>query len=91
MEAAFLVVDDMMDGSVTRRGRACWHTLDSTGKVAFNDALFMIQLFFKAVKLKFRTKPYYGRLIKILHKLNSLICFGQSMDMREGTGKNVET
>lgn len=91
MESAFLVVDDMMDGSVTRRGQPCWYTLDPTGSAAFNDALFMLQLVFKAIRLKFRTKPYYGKLIKILHKLNLLICFGQSMDMREGTAADIDT
>jgi len=41
MQAFFLTLDDMMDESVLRRGRPCWHTLPSIGLNAINDGLVL--------------------------------------------------
>ena len=38
-----LVMDDMMDQSLTRRGQPCWHTLPEIGRAAVNDGLMLEQ------------------------------------------------
>lgn len=36
MQTCGLIVDDIMDGSETRRGKPCWHTLKDVGLNAVN-------------------------------------------------------
>lgn len=42
LQASFLVADDMMDGSITRRGKPCWYKNDDIGYNAINDALILL-------------------------------------------------
>ena len=57
LESGFLAIDDLMDGSLTRRGHPCWYLVDSLGKDAFHDGLLMIQLVFRSLKIYFRSAP----------------------------------
>jgi len=42
LQAFFLVADDVMDGSVTRRGQPCWYKRPAVGLVAFNDSCCLL-------------------------------------------------
>jgi len=39
MQACALIADDIMDGSETRRGKPCWHTLKEVGLNAVNGII----------------------------------------------------
>lgn len=42
MQASFLVADDMMDSSITRRGHPCWYLVEEVGNAAVNDSLILL-------------------------------------------------
>ena len=42
VQAAFLVADDMMDASVTRRGGPCWYKLPEVDTIAINDSFLLV-------------------------------------------------
>ena len=54
LQAFFLVADDVMDESETRRGQPCWYkTLDSAWYIAINDAVTIESLTYKIIKKHF--------------------------------------
>lgn len=62
LQAWLLVADDIMDSSVTRRGRPCWYkTLGDAWYIAINDAVTIESLVYtKIIKKHFQ---YDGRLL----------------------------
>src|ERR1700751_3035852 len=46
LQALFLVADDIMDGSVTRRGKPCWYRLPDVQLDAVNDTLILEALMY---------------------------------------------
>lgn len=53
MQATFLVADDIMDQSKTRRGHDCWYRLPDVGLMACNDYLMLESQLFRVLKFYF--------------------------------------
>ncbi|KAI9183557.1 Farnesyl pyrophosphate synthetase [Blastocladiella emersonii ATCC 22665] len=81
MQACFLVADDIMDQSHTRRGKPCWYRVEGVGLNAVNDALILEGHIFRFVKKHFRAMPYYADLVDLLHEVAYLTELGQLIDM----------
>lgn len=81
LQAFFLVADDLMDSSVTRRGQPCWYRRDGVGTIAVNDSFLIESCIYKLLKLRFRDKPYYVDLLELLHEVTYQTELGQMLDL----------
>ena len=57
LQAYFLVADDMMDQSKTRRGQPCWYLVEGVGNIAINDSFMLEGAIYVLLKKHFRQDP----------------------------------
>ncbi|KAF6748773.1 farnesyldiphosphatesynthetase [Ephemerocybe angulata] len=81
LQAFFLVADDMMDTSITRRGQPCWYRLPKIGMIAINDSFMLESAIYHLLKKHFRKEPYYADLLDIFHDTTYKTEFGQLVDL----------
>ena len=81
LQASFLVADDIMDQSETRRGQLCWYKKPGVGLSAVNDSLILESCVFSLIKNHCRNTPYYVDLIELFHSVIVNTEMGQSLDM----------
>jgi geranylgeranyl pyrophosphate synthase len=67
LQAFFLVSDDIMDQSITRRGQPCWYLVQGVGNIAINDAFMLEGAIYQLLKKHFREEPYYVHLLELFH------------------------
>ncbi|XP_055691180.1 farnesyl pyrophosphate synthase-like [Lutzomyia longipalpis] len=79
--AAYLIFDDIMDESPTRRGKPSWHKLDDVQLKAINDSSMMEATIYKFIKKNFNHLPCYENIIDTLHTNILIITVGQYLDM----------
>uniref|UniRef100_A0A8C9AJI4 Farnesyl pyrophosphate synthase n=1 Tax=Prolemur simus TaxID=1328070 RepID=A0A8C9AJI4_PROSS len=65
LQAFFLVSDDIMDSSLTRRGQICWYQKPGIGLDAINDALLLEACIYRLLKHYCGEQPYYLNLIEL--------------------------
>ena len=78
IQAFFLIADDVMDQSETRRGKACWYKIVGLG--AINDAVLLESLTFCILK---RIVPHqvYLELSELVRSIIFRTELGQALDM----------
>ena len=59
LQAFFLVADDMMDHSITRRGQPCWYKVPKVGLNACNDCIILEACIYKILKRHASHLPCY--------------------------------
>jgi len=69
LQAFFLVADDIMDASITRRGQPCWYRVEGIRMMAVNDALILEGAVFQMIRKNFRKEPFYVDLIDLFHEV----------------------
>lgn len=81
LQAFFLVADDIMDASITRRGAPCWykhpHVTQDNG---INDALFLENLIYKTLRRYFKKHPSYVHLLELFLDTSHQTIVGQHID-----------
>jgi len=89
LQAFFLVADDLMDQSVTRRGQPCWYrqdhplskTNDKVGLIAINDSFLLEAVIYRWLQKYFRDTPYYVDLLELFHEVTYQTELGQLLDL----------
>ncbi|CAK9014962.1 6E)-farnesyl diphosphate synthase) (Dimethylallyltranstransferase) (Farnesyl diphosphate synthase) (Geranyltranstransferase) [Durusdinium trenchii] len=80
LQACMLMADDMMDGSVTRRGNPCWYRLPEVGLLNTNDFLMVEMYVYKIVKRHFGKEQIFPWLIDLLLETTFQTECGQLLD-----------
>eukprot|EP00300_Choanocystis_sp_HF-7_P019352 c20310_g1_i1.p1 GENE.c20310_g1_i1~~c20310_g1_i1.p1 ORF type:complete len:379 (+),score=112.64 c20310_g1_i1:116-1252(+) len=81
LQAMFLIADDVMDKSITRRGAPCWYKRrEVTEANAINDSLLIESMVYQVLRHHFRSEPYYARLIDLVHEVSFQTGVGQHLD-----------
>ncbi|PGH00772.1 hypothetical protein AJ79_08110 [Helicocarpus griseus UAMH5409] len=89
LQAFFLVSDDMMDSSITRRGEPCWYRRPGVGLIAINDAFMLESGIYVLLKKHFRSHPAYVDLIELFHEVTFQTELGQLCDLLTAPEDNV--
>ncbi|EIW67324.1 hypothetical protein TREMEDRAFT_69786 [Tremella mesenterica DSM 1558] len=90
LQAYFLVADDMMDQSITRRGQPCWYRVPGVGSIAINDAFMLEAAIYHLLKKYFRPEPYYVDLIEHFHESTFQTELGQLIDLLTAPEDHVD-
>lgn len=81
LQAFFLVADDIMDDSLTRRGQPCWYKLPSVQMIAINDSFLLESFVFTILKLHFGNETYYHDLVELMLDVTQKTEIGQLLDL----------
>ncbi|KAJ8508853.1 hypothetical protein ONZ45_g8925 [Pleurotus djamor] len=81
LQAYFLVADDMMDGSITRRSQPCWYRVKSVGNIAINDSFMLEAAIYWLLKKHFRQSSCYVDLLEVFHETTYQTEMGQLIDL----------
>ncbi|KAK9269112.1 hypothetical protein L1049_000881 [Liquidambar formosana] len=81
LQAYFLVLDDIMDNSHTRRGQPCWFRVPKVGIIAANDGIILRNHIPRILKKHFRDKPYYVDLLDLFNEVEFQTASGQMIDL----------
>ncbi|TIB32037.1 hypothetical protein E3P86_03220 [Wallemia ichthyophaga] len=90
LQAYFLVADDMMDGSITRRGQPCWYRQPQIGNIAINDAFMLEAAIYHILKLHFKKESYYVNLLELFHDVTFKTELGQLVDLITADEEKVD-
>lgn len=82
LQAHFLVEDDIMDHSKTRRGKPCWYLHPGvTTQVAINDGLIVLAWASQLAFHYFKDRPFLADVLKMFHDVDMTTTIGQLYDV----------
>ena len=81
LQAFFLVSDDIMDSSITRRGQPCWYKKPEVGMIAINDAFMLESSIYVLLKQHFGKHASYAQLLELFHTTTFRTEIGQLCDL----------
>uniref|UniRef100_A0A2N9EWP8 Farnesyl pyrophosphate synthase n=1 Tax=Fagus sylvatica TaxID=28930 RepID=A0A2N9EWP8_FAGSY len=81
LQAYFLVLDDIMDNSHTRRGQPCWFRVPKVGLIAANDGVLLRNHIPRILRKHFRDKAYYVDLLDLFNEVEFQTASGQMIDL----------
>ncbi|KAL8998621.1 MAG: hypothetical protein Q9169_002372 [Polycauliona sp. 2 TL-2023] len=90
LQAFFLVSDDIMDSSQTRRGQPCWYKYPNVGMIAINDAFMLESSIYVLLRQHFNTHPSYAGLLELFHTVTFQTEMGQLCDLLTAPEDHVD-
>jgi farnesyl diphosphate synthase len=81
LQAFFLVADDVMDDSQTRRGQPCWYKNPSVKLIAINDSFLLESFVFSLLKAHFGTESYFPDMVQLMLDVIQKTEYGQLLDL----------
>ncbi|XP_071562488.1 farnesyl pyrophosphate synthase-like [Temnothorax nylanderi] len=81
MQAYFIIIDDIQDRSLLRRGQPCWYRYNDIGLAAVNDGLMLESAMFYLIRKHFKGKDCYVNLLETFQDITFKTIMGQSLDM----------
>lgn len=90
LQAFFLVSDDIMDSSKTRRGNPCWYLMPNVGMIAINDAFMLESSIYLLLKKYFRQEKCYVDLMELFHEVTFQTELGQACDLLTAPEDHVD-
>ncbi|XP_054904187.1 farnesyl pyrophosphate synthase isoform X2 [Poeciliopsis prolifica] len=81
LQAFFLMADDIMDASVTRRGQPCWYKRNGIGLDAINDSFLVEASIYRLLRRQCRGEPYYVHLLELFNESTFQTELGQALDL----------
>ena len=81
LQAFFLVSDDIMDASITRRSQPCWYRVAEVGMIAINDSFMLEAAVYRLIKVHFKGQPYYVDLVELFQETTYQTEMGQLIDL----------
>eukprot|EP00456_Euglypha_rotunda_P015633 TRINITY_DN15037_c0_g1_i10.p1 TRINITY_DN15037_c0_g1~~TRINITY_DN15037_c0_g1_i10.p1 ORF type:complete len:304 (+),score=45.74 TRINITY_DN15037_c0_g1_i10:123-914(+) len=92
MQGSFLVADDIMDKSVTRRGKLCWYKMPDVGEaLAVNDAVMLESMVYYFLRKQFSSMPsLYMSLCDLFHEVSFVTELGQMLDLQSERAKDED-
>lgn len=90
LQATFLVSDDIMDSSKTRRGAPCWYLVPDVGMIAINDVFMLGSSIYILLKKYFQHEDIYVDLIELFHTTCFQTELGQACDLLTAPENRVD-
>jgi farnesyl diphosphate synthase len=90
LQAFFLVADDIMDSSKTRRGSPCWYLMPNVGMISINDAFMLEGAIYILLKKYFKTHESYVDLMELFHEVTFQTELGQTCDLLTAPEDHVD-
>lgn len=84
--SAYLIWDDIMDKSETRRGKPCWYRQDRVDMMAINDACLLLSIIRVVLRKHFRAHPAYDELVELFSEASFRTELGQHYDLMAAEG-----
>lgn len=72
MQAYFLMADDIMDESITRRGQLCWYRKENVGMTAINDSIMVNNCLFFVLNKHFGEMDVYVKLVDLFNQVRNI-------------------
>lgn len=88
-QAAYLMWDDIMDGSETRRGKPCWYRQETVGLSAINDACLVKSSILVLLRKHFQDHPTYSGLVELFGEAAFWTELGQLSDTATSNDHNI--
>jgi len=77
----FLVFDDIIYNSRTRRDQPCWFRVPKVGMIAANDGVLLRNHIPCILRKHFKGKPYYVELLDLFNEVEFQTAAGQMIDL----------